>query len=106
MRRLERGSRPRPRRLPQVRDWLDLFPTAAAGSDALRVALRAVEDRRFSFWDGMLLATAEAAGCRAVLSEDMEDGARLGSAVVRDPFKGSGFSPEIAALLGVSEGQT
>ncbi|HIJ42801.1 MAG: PIN domain-containing protein [Rhodospirillales bacterium] len=101
-----KGIVPKAEAASQVRDWLDLFPTAAAGSDALRVALRAVEDRRFSFWDGMLLATAEAAGCRAVLSEGMEDGAGLGNIVVRDPFKGSGFPPETAALLGASEEKT
>lgn len=96
-----KGIVPRAEAASQVGDWLDLFPTVAVGSDALRAAVAAVEDRGLPFWGGLLLATAATAGCRTVLSEDIDDGARLGNVVVRDPFKGPGFSPEIAALLGI-----
>ena len=48
----------------------------------------------------MLLCTAVAAGCTAVLSEDMGDGTRFRGLVVRNPFVGPGLSEQIVQLLG------
>jgi predicted nucleic acid-binding protein len=74
----------------QVRDWLRLFPiTAGANAEAIRSALDPAVSGRFQFYDALLLATARAAGCTAVISEDMSDGAELdGVRVV------GAFSPE------------
>lgn len=99
------GVVPRPQAAAQVRDWLELFPTVGADAEALRTALKAVEGGRFSFWDAMLLATAAAAGCKVVLSEDMREGAEIAGAVVRNPFAGAAFSPEVASILGANTGQ-
>lgn len=85
----------------QVRDWLDLFPTAAADADALRLALQASERGQLAFWDALLLATAGRAGCGVVLSEDMADGGRLNEVTVVDPFKGPDLPTAVAALLGL-----
>ena len=93
------GILPKQEAAAQVRDWLELFPTVAADADALRTALNVVEDGSFAFWDALLLAAAAGAGCKAVLSEDMNDGARLGDTVVRNPFTESGYSAAVAALL-------
>jgi predicted nucleic acid-binding protein len=55
---------------------------------------------RFSFWDALLLATAEAGGCEAIISEDMHPGAMLGRVRVVPAFDGAGnISPEADALL-------
>jgi predicted nucleic acid-binding protein len=50
----------------------------SGGPAALWTALEFAFDGRFSLWDALLLATAERHGCEIVLSEDMQDGARLG----------------------------
>ncbi len=100
-----KGLVPKPQAAAQVRDWLELFPTVGADAEALRTALKAVEGGRFSFWDAMLLATAAAAGCKVVLSEDMRDGAEIAGAVVRNPFAGAEFSRQVAIVLGASTGQ-
>ena len=39
-----------------------------------------------SFWDGMLWATANRAGCRMLFSEDLEDGRRLDGVLFCNPF--------------------
>ena len=39
-----------------------------------------------NFWDGLILAAAEAAGCERVLSEDLNAGQRYGSVRVENPF--------------------
>jgi predicted nucleic acid-binding protein len=47
---------------------------------------------RFSYWDAVLLASAEEAGCTVMLSEDMGDGTKFGNLVVRNPFGPNGLS--------------
>ncbi len=94
-----KGIVPKAKAREQVLDWLELFPTQTADTDALRVATRAAMDGHFSFWDAMLLATAERGGCVVVLSEDMGDGATLGSVVVRNPFVGPRIPDEVARLI-------
>lgn len=84
----------------QVRDWMVLFPVDAASPAALDRALTEAEAGRFSFWDAMLLAAAEEAGCTLCLSEDMQDGARLGNLTVRSPFAEGGLSEAARRLLG------
>jgi predicted nucleic acid-binding protein len=83
----------------QARDWMVLFqivdPIAA---DALG-ALDAAASGRFSYWDALLLTTLGRAGCTALLSEDMHDGAALAGVTVRDPFQGEALPAAVAALL-------
>jgi predicted nucleic acid-binding protein len=58
------------------------------------------EQKRFSFWDALLLASAGEAGCEAVISEDMRPGAMFGGVRIIPAFdKAGGISPEADALL-------
>ena len=41
---------------------------------------------QLSFWDGLLVQTARRAGCRRLLTEDLQDGRRFDGLVVRNPF--------------------
>jgi predicted nucleic acid-binding protein len=41
---------------------------------------------RYSIYDGLILAAAEQAGCSIVYSEDMQDGQRVGTAKIKNPF--------------------
>ena len=69
-----------------VCDWLDVFHVTSADETALVDAMDAVEEHRLSFWDAMLWATARRIGCSAILSEDMQDGHRLGGVEIINPF--------------------
>jgi predicted nucleic acid-binding protein len=44
-----------------------------------------------SFWDGLILAAAEQAGCAWLLSEDFPAGRKYGSVTVVNPFRQSPF---------------
>jgi predicted nucleic acid-binding protein len=79
---------------------LKSFDTFAHSASVIRTALDASSERHFSFWDTALLASAAESGCSVLLSEDMRDGARLGSIVVRNPFGTSGLSESARDLLG------
>ena len=69
-----------------VRGWLDVFDVVPADNEALVDAMTAVQEHRLSFWDAMLWATAQQTGCSALLSEDMQDGRRLGGVEFINPF--------------------
>jgi predicted nucleic acid-binding protein len=69
-----------------VNGWRDVFPLCAADDAALVDAMDAVETHRLAFWDAMLWATARRAGCRAVLSEDFQDGQELGGVIFINPL--------------------
>jgi predicted nucleic acid-binding protein len=40
-----------------------------------------------SFWDGLIVASAAAAKCAELISEDLSDGHSVGGLVVRNPFR-------------------
>jgi predicted nucleic acid-binding protein len=47
-----------------------------------------VEERfGLSFWDAMVVGAATVAGCDHLLTEDLQDGAELGSVTVVNPFR-------------------
>jgi predicted nucleic acid-binding protein len=83
----------------RVRDFATLVPIVAYDERHVLRAAAEVEAGRFSFWDAVMLASAEDAGCTICLSEDMHDGARLGNIVVRNPFGPRGLNEEIRAFL-------
>jgi predicted nucleic acid-binding protein len=39
------------------------------------------------YWDALILAAAETAGCRRLLSEDFQEGRRFGTIEVVTPFR-------------------
>ena len=48
----------------------------------------AVEDRYgLSYWDSLIAAAAQSAGCNYLLTEDLQDGMRLDDATVVNPFE-------------------
>ena len=53
------------------------------------LVLRAIEIQeicQLSYWDSLIIAAAEFASCDTVWSEDLNDGQRYGSVMVRNPF--------------------
>ena len=70
-----------------VDDWMELFPVAAADRRTLRDAIDLKNTHAFGFWDAMLVETARVAGVTRFLTEDMQDGRRVGSMRLENPFK-------------------
>ena len=83
-------SRKRPSRMVHVQDFVAksaiLFDVVHALPEDLAEAILAHQQHNLSFWDAMLWATARRAGCRLILSEDLQDGRTLGGVIVRNPF--------------------
>lgn len=62
-----------------------LSVTAAEPADLDR-AIWATMTHQLAFWDAMLWATAERAGCRLLLTEDGHDGRKLNGIIFVNPF--------------------
>lgn len=68
-----------------VRLLLAWNPTATT-PEMLEVAWSLEERYSLSWWDALIVAAARLAGCRWLLSEDLQAGQELGSVTVVDPF--------------------
>ncbi len=81
---------------------LATFPTFPYDDLAVERATSSFATGRFSYWDGLLLATAEQAGVTALISEDMQDGMRFGLLEIINPFDGSALSARARSVMNAS----
>jgi predicted nucleic acid-binding protein len=70
--------------------WRDAFPLIETSESVIVGAAELAARHRFSFWDGVVLASAAEGGCRLLLSEDLQEGFTWNSVTVTNPF---GVSP-------------
>jgi predicted nucleic acid-binding protein len=66
--------------------WRAALPVVGADPDTFDAATRATRLHGIPFWDAMLWAVADAAECDVLLSEDFQDGRRLGRVQFVNPF--------------------
>jgi predicted nucleic acid-binding protein len=59
-----------------------VMPSAALYTDALRIAQRF----KFSFYDALVVAAAQSAGCKRLLTEDMQHGDVIDGLRIVNPF--------------------
>ena len=70
-----------------IEAWRAVLPVQAADEGDLLIALDAVSAHRLAFWDAMLWASAQRAGVRHLLTEDLQDGFVLQGVTFINPFK-------------------
>ena len=80
-------------------ELLIAHPTFAYTEGAAIRALNEAAHGRLSYWDALMLASAAEAGCTAMLSEDMQNGARIFGLEIVNPFGEAGVSARAAKLL-------
>ena len=78
--------------------WRDAFPLIETSETVIVGAAELAATHRFSFWDGVVLASAAEGGCRLLLSEDLQEGFTWNSVTVTNPF-GVSPHPLLADLL-------
>jgi predicted nucleic acid-binding protein len=69
----------------ELRSLLAWRPVAVDG-DVLQAAWSLEDRHSLSFWDALIVAAAQAAGCEQLLSEDLADGVTYGGVEVVNPF--------------------
>ncbi|MEN9763559.1 MAG: hypothetical protein RI906_3385 [Pseudomonadota bacterium] len=78
--------------------WSDSFDTVPSSPRALALAAELSAGRGLGIWDALIIAAAAQAGCRWLLSEDLQDGFTWAGLTVCNPFGETG-NPYISSLL-------
>lgn len=81
-----------------ILQWRDTFSVAETTPEIMLKAADLAADHNFSIWDGVILCAASAAGCRLLLSEDLQEGFTWGGVTVVSPFAATAH-PLLAAIL-------
>ena len=81
------------------RNLLASFDVYGPSRGAVERALAEAMAGRYSYWDALLLASAHEAECCLCFSEDMSDGAKLGSVEVVAPFGPTGLSDRAREVI-------
>ncbi len=66
--------------------YMAILETVQPDFHMVVAAIRIHQKHSLSFWDALILQAAKTAGCSQLLSEDLQDGFRLDTIVVKNPF--------------------
>lgn len=66
--------------------WRDTFPLIETSPSILLAAVDLAADHGLGIWDAIILSAAAEAGCRLLLSEDLQDGFTWNGVTVTNPF--------------------
>lgn len=78
--------------------YRDTYPLVETSSGVFLSAMDLAVDHKIGIWDAMMFAAAAEAGCRLLLSEDMQDGFTWSGVTVANPFATTRH-PLLEALL-------
>jgi predicted nucleic acid-binding protein len=81
-----------------VLSWADAYQTMETSADVMLAAADAVVAHKLGIWDAVILCASEEAGCRLLLSEDMQDGFTYKGITIANPFAET-QNPLLQALL-------
>jgi predicted nucleic acid-binding protein len=66
--------------------WRDTFPVVETSPEVMVAAVDLATDHQLGIWDAVILSAASQAGCRLLLSEDLQDGFTSAGVTVVNPF--------------------
>lgn len=96
---LVRKVKRRPTRAREaVLSWRDAFAVVDASESVIVNATDLASDHGLTIWDSVVLAASAEAGCRLLLSEDLQEGFTWRGVTVTNPFAAT-LHPMLAALL-------
>ena len=83
---VKKAGRTRSAARDAVLGWGDSFPLIDTSSSVSLVAMDVVVRHQLGWWDAVILSAAADAGCRLLLSEDLQDGFTWSGVTVTNPF--------------------
>ncbi|MCC7275279.1 MAG: PIN domain-containing protein [Alphaproteobacteria bacterium] len=83
---VRKARRPASEARTAVMGWRDIYMVAPTTEAALASAVDLAADHRFGMWDAIILSVAAEAGCRFLLSQDLQAGFRWRGVTVADPL--------------------
>jgi len=81
-----------------VLSWRDAYAVMETSAAVMVSATDLAADHGLTIWDSVVLAAAAEAGCRLLLSEDLQEGFTWRGVTVANPFAAT-LHPILAALL-------
>ena len=81
-----------------ILSWCDAFQLAETSGEVMLAASDLAVTHKLGIWDAVILSSAAEAGCRLLLSEDMQDGFTWRGVTITNPFAKS-VHPLLKAML-------
>jgi len=69
-----------------ILSWKDAFALIETSSEVLIAAADLATDHKLGIWDSVVLSAAAEAGCRFLLSEDLQEGFTWRGVTIANPF--------------------
>ncbi len=63
------------------------YPVSVISSNVVTKGIRRSIDSKISFWEALIVETALAAGAKVLVTEDLQDGWKIGAMHIWNPFK-------------------
>ena len=73
-----------------VLTWQDAFPLIETSREVMLAATDLAADHHLTIWDAVVLSAAAEAGCRLLVSEDLQEGFTWRGVTVANPFLPTG----------------
>ena len=67
-------------------EQLSRHPVVAVDGQLVVDGIKVSVAERVSYWDGLIVATARAAGCETLLTEDLRAGTAIAGVLIENPF--------------------
>lgn len=81
-----------------IMSWRDTYQLIETSPKIMMSAADLATDHELRIWDSVIMAAASEAGCRLLLSEDLQDGFTWGGVTVLNPFTPM-INPMLEGLL-------
>ena len=95
---VRKTGRPASKARSAILSWRDAFPLIETSEAVILSAVELATDHRLGIWDAVILSAAGEAGCRLLLSEDLQEGFTWDGVTATNPFAPSKHEL-LAALL-------
>lgn len=97
-----KAKRPATNARAAILGWRDAYPVIDTSSAVMLNAADLATDHNLRIWDAVVLSASAEAGCRLLLSEDLQEGFTWRGVTVTNPFAATKH-PLLRALLGETE---
>jgi predicted nucleic acid-binding protein len=81
-------------------DLRTAITSAPVTTEVFDAALELADTNAFQIWDAIIVKSCDAAGCTLLLSEDMQDGFKVGNILIANPLAQKRH-PKVSALFRV-----
>ncbi len=83
---VRKAGRPASKARSAILGWRDAFALIETSEAVILSAVELAADHRLGIWDAVILSAASEAGCRLLLSEDLQEGFTWKGVTVTNPF--------------------